>query len=112
MKLSVVSEARCIIAEVVNSEVRNFDPQKLAEKWKMSFNAKKCKVIHYGKNNIRYKYKLDGCAIESVSEEKDLGAWIFCKIGRDGQNYQDKDAEHKSINSFLENSFSIISNKL
>ena len=38
--------------------------------------AKKCKVMHYGKNNIRYEYKMDGCIMESVSEEKDLGVWI------------------------------------
>ena len=42
----------------------------------MSFNAKKCKVIHFRKKNISYEYHLDGCAIESVSEEKDLGVWM------------------------------------
>ena len=47
-----------------------------AEKWRMSFNAKKCKVIHFRKKNISYEYHLDGCAIESVSEEKDLGVWM------------------------------------
>ena len=47
-----------------------------AEKWKMGFNAKKCKVIHYGKNNIRYEYKLDGCVVDSVNEERDLGIWM------------------------------------
>ena len=42
---------------------------------KMSFNAKKCKAIHFGKRNIRYEYKLDGCVIGSVSKEKELGVW-------------------------------------
>ena len=44
--------------------------------WKMSFNVKKCKVMHYGKNNIRYQYSMNGCAIEEVKEEKDLGVWM------------------------------------
>ena len=47
-----------------------------ADKWKMAFNASKCKVIHYGKKNIRFQYKLNGNVIESVCEEKDLGVWM------------------------------------
>lgn len=47
-----------------------------ARKWKMSFNVKKCKVMHFGRNNIRYGYSMDGCAIEEVKEEKDLGVWM------------------------------------
>ena len=56
---------------------RNLDDLcRWAEKWKMSFNAKKCKVMHHGRSNIRFEYKLNGCVIESVSEEKDLGVWM------------------------------------
>ena len=47
-----------------------------AKLWKMSFNAKKCKVMHFGKNNIRYNYMMDGCAVEETKEEKDLGVWM------------------------------------
>ena len=47
-----------------------------AAKWKMGFNTKKCKVMHFGKRNIRYDYTMGGVAIESVEEEKDLGVWI------------------------------------
>ena len=42
----------------------------------MAFNANKCKVIHFGKNYIRYAYNMNGCNIKSVGEEKDLGVWI------------------------------------
>ena len=47
-----------------------------ASKWKMSFNVKKCKVMHFGKKNIRYGYTMNGHAIEEVKEEKDLGVWM------------------------------------
>ena len=64
------------IQDAIQMQKNLDDLSRWAEKWKMGFNAKKCKVIHYGKNNIRYDYKLDGCVIESVSEEKDLGVWM------------------------------------
>ena len=32
--------------------------------------------VHFGKRNIRYVYKMNGCAIEEVKEEKDLGVWM------------------------------------
>ena len=47
-----------------------------AEKWKMAFNAKKCKVMHFGRSNTRYEYVMNGNKIESVTEEKDLGVWV------------------------------------
>ena len=47
-----------------------------AQKWKMEFNTKKCKVMHFGARNPRYVYTMNGQNIESVSEEKDLGVWM------------------------------------
>ena len=47
-----------------------------ASKWKMCFNERKCKVMHFGKRNIRYGYSMNGYAIEEVKEEKDLGVWL------------------------------------
>ena len=54
---------------------------KWAEDWQMSFNASKCKVIHFGKNNKHYVYTMGGNApagtiLESTSEEKDIGVII------------------------------------
>ena len=61
----------------------------------MSFNVKKCKVMHFGRNNIRYEYTMNGCAIEEVKEEKDLGVWIEedmrpskqCKVAAQSANW-------------------------
>ena len=69
--------------------------RKWAERWKMSFNAKKCKVMHFGRQNIRYKYEMNGCEIEEVTEEKDLGVWMEgdmrsskqCKIAAQSANW-------------------------
>ena len=51
---------------------------KRAETWKMSFNIDKCKVLHYGKGNIEYKYSMCGQPLDEVDSEKDLGI-IFSK---------------------------------
>ena len=29
-----------------------------SEKWQLPFNANKCKIIHYGRNNPRYEYMI------------------------------------------------------
>ena len=66
-----------------------------ANKWKMSFNVKKCKVMHYGRSNIRYGYSMNGSAIEEVKEEKDLGVWVEedlksskqCKVAAQNANW-------------------------
>ena len=47
-----------------------------AHRWQMSFNVKKCKVMHFGRQNIRYGYTMNGSEIEKVREEKDLGVWM------------------------------------
>ena len=68
------------IARIVQSEE---DARKLqedidrmylwAQKWEMAFNTEKCKVIHVGKKNPRYKYKMGGAELAEAEEEKDLG---------------------------------------
>ena len=42
----------------------------------MQFNVGKCKVMHLGRKNKRYKYKMGGTILESVEAEKDLGIWM------------------------------------
>ena len=44
-----------------------------ARDWKMKFNIDKCKVMHYGKDNIAFKYSLYGQQLAEESSEKDLG---------------------------------------
>ena len=47
-----------------------------ADKWGMAFNVKKCKILHVGRSNPRYKYYLNGEEVEEVKEEKDLGVFV------------------------------------
>ena len=47
----------------------------------MSFNAGKCKVIHFGKNNHQFNYTMGGHApggqvLEKTTEEKDVGVMV------------------------------------
>ena len=50
--------------------------QKWAEKWKMSFNVNKCKIMHMGYGNDKHKYNLGGEELAETTEEKDLGVLI------------------------------------
>ena len=44
-----------------------------AQLWQLRFNVKKCKTLHYGRNNEKYEYTLNFEDIETASEETDLG---------------------------------------
>jgi len=43
----------------------------------MSFNADKCKTMHFRKKNKKYDYSLDGKALSKVAVKNDLGILIF-----------------------------------
>ena len=47
-----------------------------SQKWLMSFNVDKCKVMHFGKNNPKRKYYMNNNEIKETTEEKDLGVII------------------------------------
>ena len=47
-----------------------------AEEWAMAFNKGKCKIMHFGRENIRHQYQMNGTSLEEVEEEKDLGVWV------------------------------------
>ena len=47
-----------------------------ADDWKMSFNTDKCKVVHYGKGSINFKYRMHGQMLGDVISEKD-GCGVF-----------------------------------
>ena len=47
-----------------------------AEKWQLAFNAKKCKVMHIGRNNPKREYIMDEEKLQEVECEKDLGVWV------------------------------------
>jgi hypothetical protein len=49
---------------------------KWSEDWLMLFNVEKCKVMHFGKNNMNASYSMGGVVLDVVKEEKDLGVII------------------------------------
>ena len=46
----------------------------------MPFNINKCKVLHVGRKNVRYEYRLMGQVIPVTNEEKDLGVYFSEKL--------------------------------
>jgi hypothetical protein len=50
--------------------------QEWADKWGMSFNLKKCKIMHIGHNNPRYDYYMNGHKLVKVEEETDVGVLV------------------------------------
>ena len=56
--------------EIINSL------SKWADKWAMSFNASKCKVMHFGTRNPRARYVMNGVELGETVEERDLGIQI------------------------------------
>ena len=54
-----------------------------AEKWQASFNVKKCKFLHFGKNNPGYQYSMRDplspkrLTLENTGIERDLGILIL-----------------------------------
>ena len=47
-----------------------------SNEWQMQFNVDKCKVMHIGKRNPLYTYKMNGSKLEKVTIEKDLSVHI------------------------------------
>ena len=44
-----------------------------SQTWQMPFNVQKCKVMHFGRKNLRYPYIMKESQLETVNSEKDLG---------------------------------------
>jgi hypothetical protein len=42
----------------------------------MLFNVDKCKVMHFGYNNSKRTYEMNGKDLEEISEERDLGVIV------------------------------------
>jgi hypothetical protein len=55
-----------------------------SEKWQMSFNVEKCKVMHFGINNARVEYRMKERKLAETTEEKDLGVIVSndLKVGK------------------------------
>ena len=61
-------------AEDLHTDLRQLEAW--ADKWQLRFNAKKCKVMHLGKKNKGYDYKMGDVVLETIHDEKDLGVRI------------------------------------
>jgi ribonuclease P/MRP protein subunit RPP40 len=68
---------------IIKSELDNMGLQddlnilkEWTNEWQIKFNSLKCKVMHFGKSNPKYKYKNDEVILEEVNVEKDLGIFI------------------------------------
>ena len=46
------------------------------EKWQMSFNKEKCKVLHIGKHNQQFEYKMGTHTLKTTTAEKDVGVLV------------------------------------
>ena len=75
------------IRSTEDQEKLQFSIDKLVEwtdKWLIKFNSDKCKILHLGKNNPKYKYHIkEGENISDLTEtlcEKDLGIFIDPKL--------------------------------
>ena len=44
--------------------------------WQLTFNATKCKVLHFGTHNANYSYLLNNHTLYSTKNEKDLGSLL------------------------------------
>ena len=67
-----------VVDFVDDADVLQRDLNRLCEwckTWKMEFNTGKCKVMHYGANNNRFLYHMEGNVLETTKEEKDLGVY-------------------------------------
>ena len=54
--------------------------QAWANKWKMSYNIDKCKIMHLGVKNNHFKYTLYDKELTESDCEKDLGVYVNNKL--------------------------------
>ena len=87
-----------------------------SHKWSMHFNIDKCKIMHFGKHNSAYKYKMenaDGSLSELVAsnEEKDVGIILTNKLKRDVQ-VKTATAKANKMLGMVANSFNKLDDKI
>ena len=47
-----------------------------AVRWGMQFNVGKCHIMHVGRNNPEYEYKMCGVTLEKTTDERDIGVTV------------------------------------
>jgi hypothetical protein len=103
-----------IIRSISDSLILQNDINKLSEwcdTWQVKFNDLKCKVLHFGKRNPKYEYKLkvkgsdNWYILESSDCEKDLGVMLSSNL-KWGKQVTCAVAKANSILGRIKNSFS------
>uniref|UniRef100_A0A3B3SEK0 Reverse transcriptase domain-containing protein n=1 Tax=Paramormyrops kingsleyae TaxID=1676925 RepID=A0A3B3SEK0_9TELE len=56
-----------------------------ADTWQMKFNIDKCKVLHVGSRNIKYRYFMGPTEIKVADYEKDLGVYVDASMSHSRQ---------------------------
>jgi ribonuclease P/MRP protein subunit RPP40 len=56
-----------------------------ADRWGMQFNVSKCKVMHFGRNNVHQKYTMNGQELMVTEEEVDIGVKVTKNLKPAGQ---------------------------
>ena len=51
-----------------------------ANKWAMTFNVEKCKILHVGKNNPKQKYYMNSVELGTTEPDKDIGVIIHSSL--------------------------------
>jgi ribonucleases P/MRP protein subunit RPP40 len=51
-----------------------------SDTWGMRFNIEKCKVLHMGAKNPKFKYTMEGKELCETTEEKDIGILVTDKL--------------------------------
>ena len=47
-----------------------------SDRWQLSFNEEKCKVLHLGAGNLHRQYTMRGTSLEETENERDLGIYV------------------------------------
>jgi len=53
--------------------------------WQMDFNTDKCEVLYFGKSNQGRTYTVNGRALGSVQEQRDLGVHVHSSLKAESQ---------------------------
>ncbi len=56
-----------------------------ADRWGMQFNVSKCKVMHFGHNNVQQKYSMNGQELMVTEEKVDIGVKVTKNLKPAGQ---------------------------
>ena len=70
-------------AKIIRGESSHTEMQQMldglhtwSERWAMQFNIKKCKIMHFGSNNPKREYFMNGEKLQATEEERDIGVLV------------------------------------